>query len=175
MKKKVSKSVEITTPTGKVKVNLNKYPYVAKIITEEEFPRTPKVHLPFEPGPLDSGSFDFSSDPEKIFRDLREANDANAVFMAKKAAFNKSPAKRKLQSKREVSEEFEELEMAIKSKCPAKWLFVDLETGDVWHHREGYKKGDFNFWREATTREIKEMKKLKTYTLIKETKEMLGK
>lgn len=23
-------------------------------------------------------------------------------------------------------------EMTINSKCPDKWLFVDLETGDIW-------------------------------------------
>ena len=25
--------------------------------------------------------------------------------------------------------------MTIDSKCPKKWLFVDMETGDVWMHR----------------------------------------
>lgn len=24
--------------------------------------------------------------------------------------------------------------LSITSKCPEKWLFVDLETGDIWHH-----------------------------------------
>jgi hypothetical protein len=50
--------------------------------------------------------------------------------------------------------------MTISSKCPAKWLFVDLETGDVWHYREDHNKGERSFWREATPKEIKEMRLL---------------
>ena len=65
--------------------------------------------------------------------------------------------KRSLQSGREVKSQDEELHMTIASKCPAKWLFVDLETGDVWHHREGTKENDVTFWRRANTIEIKEL------------------
>jgi hypothetical protein len=68
---------------------------------------------------------------------------------------------RTLQSGRVVDEQGKELKMTIASKCPAKWLFVDLETGDVWHHREGMNVGDHPFWRGATAKEIKELKKLK--------------
>jgi hypothetical protein len=67
---------------------------------------------------------------------------------------------RKLQSGRKVEEQDKELTMAIKSKCPAKWLFVDLEDGNVWHWDEGAKEGEYPFWRGATTREIREMRKL---------------
>mgnify|MGYP000340672145 FL=1 len=28
----------------------------------------------------------------------------------------------------------ESVKMTIDSKCPDKWLFVDLETGDIWHY-----------------------------------------
>lgn len=69
--------------------------------------------------------------------------------------------KRKLQSGREVKSQDEELRMTIASKCPDKWLFVDLETGDIWHHRKGYKEGEHPFWRSATAKEIKELKALK--------------
>lgn len=33
--------------------------------------------------------------------------------------------------------EGDELPLSIRTRCPGKWLFVDLETGDVWHHRDG--------------------------------------
>lgn len=39
--------------------------------------------------------------------------------------------------------------MTIDSKCPKKWAFVDLETGDVWVHKsripryKDYKYNDF--------------------------------
>lgn len=69
--------------------------------------------------------------------------------------------KRQLQSGREVDSQDKELRMTISSKCPAKWLFVDLETGDVWHHREGHKEGEYPFWRQAKAKEIKELKALK--------------
>jgi hypothetical protein len=68
---------------------------------------------------------------------------------------------RTLQSGREVESQDKELRMSISSKCPAKWLFVDLETGDVWHHREGYKEGEHPFWREATAKEKRELKNLR--------------
>lgn len=64
------------------------------------------------------------------------------------------PKKRKLQSGREVEEVEIERNMPIASKCPAKWLFVDLEDGNVWHHDE------FRKWRGATRQEVKEMRKL---------------
>lgn len=68
--------------------------------------------------------------------------------------------KRKLLSGRIVEEEAKEFEMAIRSKCPNKWLFVDLETGDIWHHRQGFLKGEYPFWRSATRKERSELRKM---------------
>lgn len=67
-----------------------------------------------------------------------------------------------LQSKRLVAVYDKEVHMTVSSTTPDKWLFVDLETGDVWHRKEdifNQKKG--NFWRGATEQEIKELRKLK--------------
>lgn len=39
--------------------------------------------------------------------------------------------------------------MTIDSKCPKKWLFIDMETGDIWVHKsrlpkyKDYKYNDF--------------------------------
>jgi len=70
---------------------------------------------------------------------------------------------RKLQSGRIVSELNKEISMTISSKCPDKWLFVDTETGDVWHIREDeyVQEGIYHFWRSATSKELKELKALK--------------
>jgi len=32
--------------------------------------------------------------------------------------------------------------MTIDSKCPKKWAFVDLETGDIWVHKSRLPKGN---------------------------------
>jgi hypothetical protein len=68
--------------------------------------------------------------------------------------------KHKLMSGRTVEEETKEFKMSISSKCPDKWLFVDLETGDIWHHREGIKKNEYPFWREANKKELNELKNM---------------
>lgn len=68
---------------------------------------------------------------------------------------------RRLQNGRIVESQNKELPMTISSKCPAKWLFVDLETGDIWHHRKDYKKNEHPFWRFASRKEIKELRNLK--------------
>lgn len=67
--------------------------------------------------------------------------------------------KRVLISGRKVDQLEEEFPMTISSKCPDKWLFVDLETGDIWHVRkEAYsKKTRFPFWRQATLREFHDL------------------
>ena len=68
--------------------------------------------------------------------------------------------KRKLLSGRKVEQQSEELPMTISSKCPQKWLFVDLETGDVWHvGKKDTKSGLTNSfqWRGATKEEMTEM------------------
>lgn len=42
---------------------------------------------------------------------------------------------RKLLNGQKVSESPVIIRMTIDSKCPKKWLFVDMETGDVWMHK----------------------------------------
>jgi len=71
---------------------------------------------------------------------------------------------RKLQSGRIVSQLNKEISMTISSMCPDKWLFVDTETGDVWHIREDEynQKHNYHFWRSANKKELRELKKLRT-------------
>ena len=71
---------------------------------------------------------------------------------------------RKLQSGRIVSQLNRKISMTISSMCPDKWLFVDLEDGNVWHIKEDeYKqKGNYHFWRAATKKELRELRNLKT-------------
>jgi hypothetical protein len=70
---------------------------------------------------------------------------------------------RELQSGRKVSQFAKEIKMTISSQCPDKWLFVDLETGDVWHRREEEFDNDhYTFWRSATPKELRELRKLET-------------
>jgi len=71
---------------------------------------------------------------------------------------------RKLQSGRIVSQLDKEIHMTISSMCPDKWLFVDLENGNVWHKREDrfdQKEVAESFWRGANPKEIKELRRLK--------------
>ena len=49
--------------------------------------------------------------------------------------------------------------LTIQTRCPEKWLFVDLETGDVWHQEERF-FGDLQRWRKATDIELREMRRL---------------
>lgn len=42
--------------------------------------------------------------------------------------------KRKLIGGQEVPESRESVPITITSKCPQKWAFVDMETGDIWVH-----------------------------------------
>lgn len=65
-----------------------------------------------------------------------------------------------LQSGRKVREEKAAIDMTIKSKCPAKWLFVDLETGEVWHWNQG--NMPFMF-RSASSLERRELRELRYY------------
>ena len=64
--------------------------------------------------------------------------------------------KRTLLSGRKVRQSCHEWDMTISSKCPDKWLFVDLETGDIWHVRDGAEKQDATFWRRANVDELEE-------------------
>lgn len=68
---------------------------------------------------------------------------------------------RTLKSGRKVKSRDKEFDMTISSKCPDKWLFVDLETGNVWHRRNDAKNPqDANFWRGATKVELKDLVKV---------------
>ena len=62
---------------------------------------------------------------------------------------------RKLISKRTVEESPISVSMTIHSKCPEKWLFVDLENGNVWHRSKFSDR-----WRFATRKEMQELKKV---------------
>jgi hypothetical protein len=68
--------------------------------------------------------------------------------------------KRELLSRRQVGERSTETKMTITSKCPDKWLFVDLETGEVWHTVRNAKEGKYPFWRGANEVEKKELKRV---------------
>lgn len=46
---------------------------------------------------------------------------------------------RKLLNRQRVKEAPASVAMTIDSKCPKKWAFVDMETGDVWVHRSRLK------------------------------------
>jgi hypothetical protein len=39
---------------------------------------------------------------------------------------------RKLLNKRKVKEFANTVQLTIDTKCPDKWLFADLQTGDIW-------------------------------------------
>ena len=65
---------------------------------------------------------------------------------------------RHLQSGRVIPQYSKEVEMTIASMCPDKWLFVDLETGDIWHKSED---GSSLSWRSATKMEKAELRKLR--------------
>ena len=43
---------------------------------------------------------------------------------------------------RKVAEAPKSVPMTIDSKCPRKWAFVDLETGDIWVHKSRLPKGN---------------------------------
>lgn len=74
----------------------------------------------------------------------------------------KETKKRKLKSGRKVSQFNREIDITISSMRPDKWLFVDMETGDIWHRREDAlnQKYSYPFWRAANKKELKELKEL---------------
>jgi len=67
---------------------------------------------------------------------------------------------RTLRSGRTVKENDESMKLTIDTKCPDKWLFVDLESGNVWHKREGETELNGHFWRRATEEEMTELEEL---------------
>ena len=71
---------------------------------------------------------------------------------------------RKLIDGKLVKEFPKEFLMTISSKCPDKWLFVDLEYCDVWHRGEKAKsQKDYPFWRSATKEDIQALVKVADY------------
>lgn len=65
---------------------------------------------------------------------------------------------RKLISGRKVKEENRNRRLVINTKCPEKWLFVDLQDGNVWHSTGVTKK--YPQWRTPTVEEIKELRNI---------------
>lgn len=47
-------------------------------------------------------------------------------------------ARRKLKNGQIVSDAKASVKMTIDSKCPKKWAFVDMETGDIWVHKSRF-------------------------------------
>lgn len=56
---------------------------------------------------------------------------------------------RKLKNEQTVAEAPVSIKMTIDSKCPKKWAFVDMETGDVWVHKSRFSSranSPYNFY-----------------------------
>ena len=58
---------------------------------------------------------------------------------------------RKLKNGEKVADAPKSVQMTIDSKCPKKWAFVDMETGDIWVHKSRSKKkhrkdSTYTFW-----------------------------
>jgi len=83
--------------------------------------------------------------------------------------------KRKLISGRVVTDASKIEDMTISSKCPDKWLFVDLETGDVWHVRKRAIKGSSPYWRGVNKTEAKELGQVTRRLLRPENSRRLSK
>jgi hypothetical protein len=60
---------------------------------------------------------------------------------------------RKLLNGEKVLESSVSVQMTIDSKCPKKWAFVDMETGDIWVHKSRlsklskYKNSSYTFFK----------------------------
>lgn len=74
---------------------------------------------------------------------LRELADAGRIQRHGHQHWTKVAQQRKLCSGRMVPELPATVDLALTTRCPAKWLSVDLETGDVW-------AGTQSGWRRAT-------------------------
>ena len=48
---------------------------------------------------------------------------------------------RTLFNDQKVKEAPESVPMTIDSKCPGKWVFVDMETADIWVHKSRFRNG----------------------------------
>lgn len=57
---------------------------------------------------------------------------------------------RKLKNGQRVKDAPTSVKMTIDSKCPRKWAFVDMETGDIWVHKTRNpktKNSQYDFYR----------------------------
>lgn len=63
------------------------------------------------------------------------------------------PKTRILQNGRKVNEEAQTVDMTLTTKCPKKWVVIDLETCDAWSW------GDSG-WTQATERQREEVQEL---------------
>ena len=52
--------------------------------------------------------------------------------------------RRKLKNGQVVTDAPKSVQMTIDSKCPKKWAFVDMETGDIWVHKSRLKRKGLN-------------------------------
>lgn len=80
---------------------------------------------------------------------LRELAGASRIQRHGHQHWIKVAQQRKLCSGRTVPELSETVDLKLTTRCPAKWLSVDLETGDVW-------AGSQSGWRRATGAEREE-------------------
>lgn len=51
----------------------------------------------------------------------------------------KTPKYTILANSQKVANSPTEVDMTISTKCPRKWAFVDMETGNIWVHKTRYK------------------------------------
>lgn len=65
----------------------------------------------------------------------------------------KTASVRKLKSGGVIAESSQPVELLLNTRCPGKWLSVDLETGDIWH-------GSLAGWKRASLKMIEELRAL---------------
>ncbi len=80
---------------------------------------------------------------------LRELSGAGRIQRHGHQHWIKVVQQRKLRSGRSVPELPATVDLVLTTRCPAKWLTLDLETGDVW-------AGSQSGWRRATVAEREE-------------------
>lgn len=77
---------------------------------------------------------------------LRELANSGRIQRHGHQHWIKVTQQRKLRSGRMVPELPETIDLVLTTRCPAKWLSMDMETGDVW-------AGSQSGWRRATAAE----------------------
>lgn len=80
---------------------------------------------------------------------LRELANSGRIQRHGHQHWTKVVTQRKLRSDRLVPELPKTVDLVLTTRCPAKWLSVDMETGDVW-------AGSQSGWRRATAAERNE-------------------